>query len=157
LAFHPLEGRKVDNVIEALTTKFYSHVHMISRDEAREILGEKRVHFVDGDLGTALDALLRRYEDDFLLRTPFFIRGKMGDDQRLDARFLGSAIESAKWGYVYETKAVIHQHSKLPPNVQVQLPPGQVLPIVPGLPREFSVDLTAQGWIRNKEPIGVTL
>lgn len=156
LDFHPLKDRKPQEVVEALTKKFYSHLHMISRDQAREILGDERVTFLNGEVEAALDELLRAYEDDFALRKMFLVRGHMGDNQRGEERFIGGAIESAKRGYLYETRVLLQQQSKLPPNVQVQLPPGQAIPLVPGLAREVSVDVTAQGWIRNKDPKGVT-
>ena len=34
---------------------------------------------------------------------------------------------------------------------------GQKLPLIPGLPREYHIDVTAQGWRHNTEPKGVTL
>jgi len=40
--------------------------------------------------------------------------------------------------------------------VQVQLPPGQPMPLIPGLPRQYNVQVTSQGWMRNKEPKGIT-
>jgi hypothetical protein len=156
LALHPIEGRDPERVIKPLTTGFYSHLHMINRHEAREILGEQQVEFAGEELATTLDALLRNYEDDFVLRQPFFLAEHLKDKGIEEARFIGGAIESKAWSYLYETRATLRQLSQLPPNVQVQLPPGQPMPLIPGLPRQYNVQVTSQGWMRNKEPKGIT-
>jgi hypothetical protein len=156
LGLHPCQGRNVKEVTDALTTKFYSHLHMINREEARTILGGEHVAFAPPDLAMALDELLRAYEDDFALRKQFFLNEKLGDQPSNEVRFIGGVVESKSWSYVYETVAKVKQHSAIPPNVQVQLPPSQPMPLIEGLPREISVEVTRQGWIRNKEPKGVT-
>jgi hypothetical protein len=156
LELHPCTGRNVREVTEALTTKFYSHLHMISRNEARAILGSDHVEFASSELAAALDELLRAYEDDFALRKQFFLNEKLGDKPVDEVRFIGGVVESKTWSYVNETIAKVKQHSAIPPNVQVQLPPGQPMPLIEGLPREITVEVTQQGWVRNKEPKGVT-
>lgn len=156
LELHGIEGRHLDEVIGALTTKFYSHLHMINRREARQILGEQQVAFAEEELATALDALLRNYEDDFDFRTPFYLAEHLKDQPTEDARFVGGAIESTAWSYLFETCATLRQQSQLPPNVQVQLPPGQPMPLIPGLPRQYNVEVTSQRWMHNKEVKGIT-
>ena len=157
LEFHPDQGRNLDDVIAALTTGFYSHLHMINRYEAREILGEEQVEFASDDLAQLLDELLRAYESDFALRRSFYLMAHLGDDQTKDARFIGAALDSKMRSYLFETKVIVRQHSALPPNVQFQLPSGQAMPLVPGLPREYQADITSEGWVSNPNPIGVTL
>lgn len=157
LKFHPIEGRDLPTVIEAFTTRFFSHLHMINRHEARAILGEAQVEFASTELEKLLDELLRSYEDDFRLRKPFFLNAHLGDDSEKDVRFVGGAVESKSWSYLFETKAKLQQHSALPPNVQVQLSAGQRMPLIPGIPREYRVEVTSQGWVHNTEPQGVTL
>jgi len=159
LQLHPNTKRPkpYDKIVESLATRFYSHLHMISRKEAQDILGSQHISFASEELAAALDELLREYENEFELRKHFFLGKYMGDDIEKEARFIGAALESQKWSYLYETKLKISQFSKLPPNVQVQLPVGQRMPLVAGLPREYQIELTAQGWIHNKAPQGVTL
>lgn len=157
LNLHPIDGRNISEVIKALTTRFYSHLHMINRHEAREILGTTQVAFASAKQADLLDALLRSYEDDFRLRSPYFLSESLGDELVKDARFVGGAVESKTWSYHFETKAKLRQHSAIPPNVQVQLPPGQPMPLIPGLPREYGVEIISQGWVRNTSPKGVTL
>ncbi len=156
LLLHPVEGHDVERAIESLTSRFYSHLHMINREEAREILGNQQVVFADQKLAELLDDLLRSYEDDFELRRPFFLGARLGDDPTMEARFIGGAIDSKAWSYLYETCVTLRQQSQLPPNVQVQLPPGQPMPLIPGLPRHYHVEVTSQRWMHNREPKGIT-
>jgi hypothetical protein len=156
LMLHPIEGRDIEKAIESLTSRFYSHLHMINRDEAREILGNEQIEFANENLARLLDDLLRSYEDDFELRKPFFLGARLADLPTMEARFIGGAIDSKAWSYLYETFATLRQQSQLPPNVQVQLPPGQPMPLIPGLPRQYNVEVTSQRWMHNKEPKGIT-
>jgi len=154
LNLHPVPGRDCDKVIEALTMKFWSHLHMVNRHEAREILSEEHVVFADQPLASALDDLLRAYEDTFHLRRTFFLAQFGADEPQKDVRFIGGVLESEIWSYLHETKAVIRQHPVLPNGVQLQLPAGQPLPMIPGLSRNYQVDVSSRGWVRNKAPIG---
>lgn len=145
----------VKSKINHLTTKFYSHHHMINRLEAQEILGADHVSFAKDELGEKLDKLLKLYEDNFALRKPFMASRFMGDDTQKDARLIGGCVESREWGYLYETKFKIRQSSEVPSNIQIQLQPGQTMPIVDGLPRKMDFDLQSRCWVRNSKPIGV--
>lgn len=153
LSFHDDEEEERKKIVENLATRFYSHLHMITREEAKEILGDK-IEYVDGEVASALDKILRGYEVHFFLRRAFHLAPFMGNAVTKEARFIGGLVESADWSYLYETKAVIHQASVFPPNVQVQVPAGQPMPLVPGLPRNFRVEVASQGWVRNTEPRG---
>ena len=108
---------------------------MITREEAKEILGD-RIVFADGELTCALDKLLRGYEVHFFLRRAFHLAPFVGDLPKKEARFIGGLVESSHWSYLHETQAVIHQSSVFPDNIQVQVPAGQPMPLVPGLPRK---------------------
>ena len=143
-------------IIKKLTVESYSHLHMINRYEAKEILGNL-IAFVDDDLEMALDMLLKDYEDSFNLRYPLFFSRLMKDELRMDFRFIGGVVESQSKSYIFEAKGIISQYSELPPNINIQIPPGQPMPIILGLPRRYSVDIKEQRWINNKEPLGVTL
>lgn len=157
LELHPIGERDVDSIIAELTTRFYSHLHMINRNEAARILGKEHVVFAPDDLVIAMDALLGRYKTDFALYRPFILSAGLGEKHEESVRFIGAVVEARPWSYVYATRALLRQHSKLPPNVQLQIPPGQPLPLIPGLPREYNIEVTDQGWERNTTPKGVTL
>lgn len=157
LSFHPIEGRDIQKTIEKLTVEPYSHLHMFNRVEAAEILGKDHIINANEKLEIALDALLRQYEDDFSLRSPLFISRLMDETTtKMDFRFIGGVVESCNWGYIFETTGKIIQFSKLPNNVSVQLPPGQVMPLIPGLPREYRIEICEQRWHHNIEKKGIT-
>jgi hypothetical protein len=115
------------------------------------------VEFAPADLAMSMDTLLRAYEDDFKLRQPFFLNAHLGNDPEKEARFIGGSVESRTWSYLFETNAKLRQHSAVPANVQVQLPAGQPMPLIPGLPRQYQVEVTSQSWIHNTDPRGITV
>jgi len=129
---------------------------MFNRNEAKDILGNQ-VEFASAELDTALDGLLREYERNFKLRHPLFLPRLMEKDSEKDVVFVGGVAESASRSYLYKTRAKVMKFSKLPPNVNVQLPPGQPMPIIPGLPVEVSIELFEQAWEHNPKPEGVTV
>lgn len=158
MELHPIENRDVGKAVRGLTVETYSHQHMIGRIEAIRILGEEHVETASGELESALDALLRKYEDDFGLRSPMFGARLMGPEkQEMDFRFVGGVLESKHWGYVFETKGKLSQHSQLPQGVSIQVPPGQRMPLVPGLPRKVNVEMHEQRWHRNIEKEGIDI
>lgn len=155
LNLHPLAREDPQEIVRALTTQFFSHLHMINRHEAQEILGD-RVEFASDELADAMDDLLRAYEVRFALRQKFYLRNLLEGDSAVPFRFIGAVLESATRSYLLETVGVVQEVAKPPPNIQVQVPVGQPIPLVPGMPRETQVEVTSQGWVHNKEPQGVT-
>jgi hypothetical protein len=147
---------KIRKIIDSLTKEFYSHHHMINREEARKILGRDHIKFADRRLATEIDSLLRQYENDFAVRRTFFLGRFMGDDAEKSARFVNGVVESAKWSYLNATEIKIRQYVAPPPGVQIQVPPGATPPLVPGLPRRWEWQIMEQGWSRNASPRGVT-
>jgi hypothetical protein len=156
LRLHGQDAAANKKAVEKLTSEFYSHLHMVNRNEALEILGS-RVQFADDALAHAMDALLHCYETQFNLRTTFSIADFMGDDDQKDVRFAAGAIESTARSYLLVTTGRIGQHSKLGAGVQVQLAPSQKMPLIKGLPREYDIEVGPHGWVHNFEPKGLTL
>jgi hypothetical protein len=156
LLAHHTDQESIPKIVDKLTSRYYSHLHMIGRDEAKELLGEK-IECAKHELDQKLDTLLRRYEDDFALRKPFFASSCMENNRYKDVTFIGALVESKEWGYKYQTKGKLNQFSDIPNNVQIQLPTGQPMPIIEGLPRRYRLDVAFEGWVRNKKPEGVTL
>lgn len=144
-----------NRIVSDLASRFNSHVHMINRHEAKEILGEQRVKFADAKLSAAMDALYGQYKKDYDLWKPYFLADKMGNAKNKEFRFVGGAVESATWSYLFDTKLNVSQSSVIPGNVQVQIPPGQPMPIVAGLPKHYQIEVISQGWTRNEEPKGI--
>ena len=155
LNLHPVDGEDVQSIVRALTTQFFSHLHMINRHEAKKILGE-RVDFASGELSDALDNVLRAYEEQFALRRKFYLRKLLDEDAEQSFRFVGALLESTVRSYLFETTGVVRQVAMPPANVQIQVPAGQSIPLVPGMPRDTQVEVKSQGWVHNRQRIGVT-
>jgi hypothetical protein len=156
LKYNNRHDEEITKIISSFTTESYSHLHMISRHEAKKILGEETVIFASEELSDQLDNLLRGYEVHFKLRSDFFLNAFIGKEREKQVRFIGGAIESTEWSYLYVTKGIIQQSSSLPPNVQLQIPVGQEVPLIAGLPKNVNIEVTSQGWVRNIEPKGFT-
>ena len=156
LALNGQKKKDFDKIVTSLTTEFFSHLHMIDRYEAQQILGTRVEHCSD-ELADLLENLLRSYEDSFELRRPFYLAAHLGDEPTKNVRFFGGAIESQKRSYAFETVGTAAQFTQLSPGVQVQVPPGQQMPLVPGLPREYKFTVSSQYWMHNKSPQGVTI
>ncbi|MEW6078133.1 MAG: hypothetical protein AB1724_10000 [Thermodesulfobacteriota bacterium] len=176
LSFHSSNNADLDKIIKQLTVEPYSHLHMISRKEALKILGKDRITSASAQLEKKVDELLRIYEEDFQLRDSFFLseffkksekpennqaggQEKEANNSSLskDFRFAGGVVESTKCGYIFITKGTITPFSKIPNNVNVQLPPGQPMPLIPGAPIGYNIEISSQRWQRNKKKEGITL
>lgn len=155
LRLHSAPEVDVSKIVHAFTTKFNSHLHMINRHEAKAILGD-RVEFAPATVASLLDSLLRLYEDQFELRRPFSAGAFMGDQRRQETRCIGGVVEARSWSYLNETTGTVSQQSVLPPNVQIQLPAGQQMPLIPGLPRQCIFEMKSRRWMHNTEPKGIT-
>lgn len=148
-----LNGTKADNVtqmVETLCHGFHSHLHMINRHEAKAILGD-RVEFAPARLVTALDSLLLAYEESFQLRRTFYAQHYLQGKPEAEVRYAGAVVESKAQSWLFYTKAKLRQVSNVPSNVQIQVPAGQAMPLVPGLRRTIEVDVQDQGWKRNSD------
>jgi hypothetical protein len=150
------DAQRMEKIVDLLTKEYYSHNHMISRQDAKEIFGAEHVVFAGDELEAAMDQLLRQYENDFELRHKFVLGKYMGDDTEKTPRFVGGVLESTVWSYLKETTLKVRQYVAPPANVQIQVPPGTAIPLVPGLPRRYEWQLVHQSWTRNTIPKGVT-
>jgi hypothetical protein len=151
-----LHGNKTENVaqiVDALTHRFHSHQHMINRQEARSILGT-RVEFASAKLSSALDELLLNYEESFQLRRTFYLHHYLQGKTEAEVRYTGAVVESRAQSWLFHTRAKVRQLSTIPANVQIQLPPGQAMPVIPGLKRSVDIEIQEQGWKRNTDTGG---
>jgi hypothetical protein len=156
LRHHRNEEDEINTIIDKLTRMYYSHHHIIDRREAQAVLGVDCIVPSDPELTVAMDDLLRYYESDFELRRTFFLGRYLGNNIEKEARFIGGCIESSNWSYLYETQMKFRQYMNPPPTIQIQVQPGQVAPLVPGLPRKYEWQVMEQGWVKNESPKGVT-
>jgi hypothetical protein len=152
LALHMADkdAEKMSRMIQGLTTEFYSHLHAISRDEARELLGEW-VRAPSEEEAQPMDALFETYAEAVSLRDRFNLPLYMGDQSVKDLHVLGGLLETSESSFSYTTDLRVLQRPNLPPGVQVQVPPGQALPLVPWVGRAYDYGFQRMGWVRNND------
>jgi hypothetical protein len=145
------EEQRIDKITDTLTEKFYSHLYFISRKEAKQILGEDILVFPDDELEQLMDALLQSYADALQLKHDFCYNEVLGGNNQVQTHLFSAIIENEKVSFIYDTHLALHQRSELPPNIQVQLQPGQIFPpIIQGLPKNYHIEILAEHWRPNE-------
>jgi hypothetical protein len=144
--------KQINEIIQALTVEFYSHLHAISRKEAKTILGDWVVPPSKAEEDAILN-LFDAYAQTFDLRNKLCLPPYMGDEPNKDLCVNGALIESTELSHIYKTDLKISQRPNIPPNVQVQLPPGQAIPLVPWLKRSYEISIEKTGWQINSEGV----
>ena len=147
------DEKTLSAIIKKLSEGFYSHVHAISRNEASSLLGDDQIVYANEDLEVALDALLRAYENTFNLRDQYILSNEMTNQTSKEVSYFGGVFECANRAYIFKTMGTWFQLSKIPPQVQLTLPPGAPLPLIPGLPTECRFELKCQDWLVNEEGV----
>jgi len=145
-----IDEKEANEIVDTLTEKLYSHTHAIGRREAQQLLGPDIVKFASQEEEGMLWAMFEEYAGTMNLRERFNIREFMGDELKKEISVSGAFLESEKMSHVFECTSTITQRSELPPNFQVQVQAGQAVPLIPGFPRQFSVDLIREGWKSNE-------
>jgi hypothetical protein len=143
---------KIKEIIEALTKKFYSHVHAITRKEAIPLLGDWVRSPTEEEEQIIWD-LFNSYAETLQLRNKLHLPQIMGDQPVLDLTVVGAFIESIELSYVHILELKVMQRPNLPPNVQVQVPPGQPLPLVPWVGRAYDFGIKKVGWQVNDQGV----
>jgi len=143
---------KIEKIVETLTEKFYSHVHAIPREEAISLLGDW-VRPPSDEEKPIIRSLFGSYAETLELRSKFNLPQYMGDQHLRDLNVVGGFIESTALSHIYTTDLRIAQLPKLPPNVQLQLPPGQPPPLIPWVGRSYEYGVQGIGWKLNDKEI----
>jgi hypothetical protein len=144
-----LSDEERQRAVEGLTTRFYTHLHSISRREAEELLG-KMIAAPKAPVSEAMDNLFDAYVADMSMLDRYDLPVAMGNQPQITALVCGGLLESRVKTYANKTDLHIAQRPLLPPGVQVQLPPGGALPLEPWVGRQFDWGIQSTGW--NVEP-----
>lgn len=142
------EAQKFNDIIEALTEKFYSHLHVITRIEAIELMG-KWIKTPTENESALIWALFNLYVDTFNLRNKFNLPEYMADEPIRELQVLGGLIESTELSHLFSTNLKVIQRPNLPPNVQLQLQPGNPIPLSPMFGRAYDFSIQRIGWGLN--------
>jgi len=144
------DKERIDTIIDTLTVELYSHHHVIGREESLSFMGEGFVKIPSEEEEQAMSDLFEHYAKAFKLRTRFNLLEFLGDEVEREIVVIGAYIESESLAHVFRCKSILSAKSQLPPNVQVQAPPGQPIPRVPGFPLSMTVQPVWQGWEPNE-------
>ena len=148
----PKNSAKCDKIIEALTEKFYSHLHIITRKEAIRLLGDW-VRPPNTKEESLIWELFNSYADTFDIRHRLNLPEYMGDEPTRDLSVTGALIESTELSHMFTTEMRVIQRPNLPPNVQIQVQPGNVLPLSPMFGRAFDFSIRRVGWKLNQAEV----
>lgn len=153
LGLHMAENDpKINDIIKALTEKFYSHVHSISRREAITLMGDW-VRKPTAEEAVIMWNLFDAYANTLGLREKFQLPTFMGDLPERDLNVVGGFIESTKKSHIFNANTKVIQRPDVPSNVQIQIPPGTAIPLVPGFARSYVFAVQQVGWIANQQGV----
>lgn len=141
------EEARVNDIIDKLTKKLYSHLHAINRREAQGI----GLDVIDANAkeDAIMWSIYQDYANELELNTQFNIRGFLGTQLETELTLKGGFIETTDSSYVYESKNKISQASELPEKILTGLIQGrQAQPrnLIPGLTVRVDVAVIQSGW-----------
>lgn len=150
------EGNRVriERIVDQLTKGLYSHTHALNRKEAKELLGEDLVREATVQEQELLWQLHERYAEVLQLRETLSVDSLVLSEQQCQEIVLcGAFIETEYHSLVFRARCRVSLSSVIPPMVQVQVPAGQPLPLIPGLPVSVDVKVLSIGWQANEEGV----
>jgi len=148
------EQARIAQVVDQLTKKLYSHTHALNRREAKEILGEDLVVEATEEEQELLWQLYEAYAQVLQLRETFCVDSLIASGQvQQKLTMNGAFIETEKRSLVFRSECLIGLSSRLPQGVQLQVPPGQPVPLIPGLPVNVDIKVLSIGWEENEEGV----
>lgn len=146
------KAKKIDEIIAALTEEFYSHLHAISRKEAIRLMGDWVKFPAEAEEEIILE-LFNSYAETLGFRSRFNLPQFMEDVPLKDLSVAGAFIESTAMSHIFVTDIKVMQRPNFPANVQVQVPPGQALPLVPWVSRSYDFGIQKMGWFINEKGV----
>ncbi|MBC8262635.1 MAG: hypothetical protein H8E47_00735 [Anaerolineales bacterium] len=141
------EKARIEQIVDQLTKSLYSHTHALNRKEAKEILGEDLVVEATEEEQKLLWQLYEEYAQALQLRETFCADSLVVSNQpQQELTINGGFIETEKQSLVFRSRCRISLSSNIPQGVQIQIPPGQPMPLIPGLPVNIDVKVLSIGW-----------
>jgi len=148
------EQARIEQIVEYLTKALYSHTHAFNRTEMKEILGTDIVVDAKEEEQELLWQLYEEYAQVLQLRHVFCADSlAVSDQSRQELGINGGFIETEGQSFVFHSQCQINLASKIPQGVQIQIPSGQPMPLIPGLPVNIDVKVLSIGWEINEEGV----
>lgn len=143
---------RTDEIVDMLTRNLYSHTHAINRDEAIEILGESSVVKATDEEQNLLWQLYEEYAKTLKLRETLCVGSfEESEENPQELTLTGGFIETELQSSVFHSQYRIILSSKIPQGVQVNVPPGQSIPLLPGFPTNIEAKVLSIGWELNEK------
>jgi len=136
----------MDKIVKVLTEELYSHSHLIGINEATNLFGKNFIKKPSHELESAIDAVFELCALKFKIRNTFNIKDWMGNDTQKRLKAVGALLLSENICHAFAIESIIRQLPELPSQVQIQIPPGQQLPLIPGLPTRINIEPIKEGW-----------
>jgi len=143
---------RIKRIVDQLTRELYSHTHALNRKESREILGADLVTEAAGEEQRLLWRLYEEYAQTLKLRETLTQDSiVVSDTSSEDMEITGAFIETESRSFAFRSQCRITRVSEIPKGVQVQVPAGQPMPLVPGFPVRVDVNVLSLGWLENEK------
>jgi len=104
---------QINQIVENLTQKLFSHTHSIGRREAKDLVGFKNIIQHADKIWETSDKLLEKYHTFMEEKSIFDPRKKLGKNNEVKYRANRALIESCDFGHVFEGHYII---SKVDPD-----------------------------------------
>lgn len=136
----------INKIVKILTEELYSHSHQIGVTEAIDLFGDKFIRRPSPQVEQAMWDIFECCAKALKLRSTFNIKEWIGSETQKTLETVGAMLCSEKLDHAFISKLTIRQLPELPPQVQVQIPPGQQMPLIPGLPTKINIEKISEGW-----------
>jgi len=83
---NPMEEKEIDEIVDYLTEKLYSHQYFIGRKEAKEDLGIKTITYADKDLADLITQLYEEYKKEMELDVLWKPENELGEDKAINKK-----------------------------------------------------------------------
>lgn len=141
----------INRIVKVLTEELYSHSHQIGVAEAIDLFGDKFIQRPTGEVEQAMWDIFEWCATVFKLRSTFNIKGWIGAETQKTLEVVGAILFTENLNHAFTSKVIIRQLPELPPQVQIQIPPGQQMPLIPGLPTRINIEPIQEGWYTISE------
>jgi len=137
---NPMEDKEIDEIVDYLTEKLYSHQYFIGRKEAKEDLGFKTITYADKDLADLMTQLYEEYKQEMQLDVLWNPENELGEDKAINKKEYKIAfVESSDLSNHFMLSI---EYKKQQVNMVQQTPQGPIQ-----VPQEQVVfRIIGQGW-----------
>jgi len=142
--------KALDEMAETFVKRFHSHSYPINHKEAAEILGKNFVKQATPEEEKIMFELFEEYARELQLYQCFnlnnYFNDRREDEREKPTEIIGAYFEDENSTHCFRTDLKITQRQVIPPNMQIQIQPGQEIPYIPGFPKKFEIEILHQDW-----------